>query len=201
MSILERPVLQLNKSWLPVYVTTVREAIVDLANGTCSVVDTESYVLYDWSSWVALPVLDDQPFIQCAHQKVRAPEWIVLASYDKIPRVDVKLNMRNLWLRDGGRCQYTGRKLSLREATKDHVMPESRGGGNTWENLVTCCPHVNKKKGNKTPKEAGLTLLSEPRKPKWSPLFSAVHKFERYPRSFQVFLPSLKESKMVGIEV
>lgn len=197
MSILDCPVLQLNKSWLPVYVATVRDAITDLANGTCSAIDPESYVLYDWDMWISLPVLDGQSFIKSAHQKVRAPEIIVLASYNKIPIVDVKLNIRNIWLRDSGRCQYTGLKLSLREATKDHIIPESRGGGHTWENLVTCCPHVNKKKGNKTPKEAGLTLLSEPRKPKWSPLFSAIHKFTRYPRSFQVFLPTLKDSKII----
>ena len=57
--------------------------------------------------------------------------------------------------------------LESGSATIDHILPRSRGGGNTWENLVCSCVKCNVKKGNKTPLEANMTLLSKPRQPRF----------------------------------
>jgi len=71
-----------------------------------------------------------------------------------------------LFARDGGRCQYCDRELARGISTIDHIMPRSRGGDTSWENCVTCCPTCNVKKGNRTPTEAGMCLLSLPAKPR-----------------------------------
>jgi 5-methylcytosine-specific restriction endonuclease McrA len=191
---LNLPVLQLNKSWLPIHVTTVRDALMDLCNGSCRALDTENYTLYNWEQWIELP-FEDKSFVQSVRFRVCVPDIVVLSEYNQVPRFEVKLNMKNIWLRDGGRCQYSGRHLSLRDATKDHILPESRGGGTVWNNIVTCCPNVNRKKGNKTPEEAGLNLLSVPRKPQWTPLFSAARSFKSHPESWETFLPGLKKHR------
>lgn len=62
-------------------------------------------------------------------------------------------------------CCYTGKKLSKKELTLDHILPVSRGGKNTWENLVTCHKDLNVWKGNRTPEECGLKLLTKPTRP------------------------------------
>ncbi|MFN3198745.1 MAG: HNH endonuclease [Bradymonadia bacterium] len=80
-------------------------------------------------------------------------------------RRGVKLSRGNLHARDGGRCQYCGVKLTVREATLDHVMPRSRGGGGTWDNLVIACRPCNQFKADRTPEEAGMYLKRSPKRP------------------------------------
>lgn len=73
----------------------------------------------------------------------------------------------NIAIRDSYTCQYCCDELeSLSDCTLDHVIPKSRGGQNTWENLVTACGHCNRKKANNTPAEAGMTLMRTPTEPK-----------------------------------
>ena len=192
---LNLPILQLNKSWLPIHVTTARDVLMDLCGGSCRVLDTQTYALYNWEQWISLPFEDNKSFVQSVKFRICVPEIVVLTEYNHVPRFEVKLNMKNIWLRDGGRCQYSGRRLSLKDATKDHILPESRGGGTVWDNIVTCCSDINKKKANRTPKEAGLNLLSVPRKPQWTPLFSAARSFMKHPESWETFLPGLKKHR------
>lgn len=195
MSELNKPVLVLNKSWTPIHVARVHEMVCDIVIGTKSVLDPENYILHDWEGWIDLPVLDGHRYIQATRgKKVRTPEIVVCAAYNKIPKFKVKLNMKNLWLRDGGRCQYTGEKVPLKHATKDHVLPASRGGRSTWENMVICSKEVNTTKGDRTPDEAGLKLLKKPREPKWTPLYSSICN-GRLPDSCKVFLPDLKDTE------
>jgi 5-methylcytosine-specific restriction endonuclease McrA len=78
--------------------------------------------------------------------------------------------MRGIWLRDGGVCQYTGKKLSTSEGNIDHIVPKSRGGKTSWTNCVLSHRTVNAKKGNRTPEEAGLKLIKQPSVPKQLPI-------------------------------
>jgi 5-methylcytosine-specific restriction endonuclease McrA len=71
-------------------------------------------------------------------------------------------------LRDGHQCQYCGRQLPVRDLNVDHVLPRSRGGGDTWENLVVSCRHCNLRKGCKTPDEANMRLVRRPTRPRWT---------------------------------
>jgi len=71
----------------------------------------------------------------------------------------------NVFLRDRFTCQYSGQRLPAHELTFDHVIPRSRGGRTSWENVVTASSEWNLRKANLTPKEAGMQLLNEPRQP------------------------------------
>jgi 5-methylcytosine-specific restriction endonuclease McrA len=86
-----------------------------------------------------------------------------------VPKKRPKLCARNIRERDGNRCQYTGQLLKPEDGSLDHVLPRSRGGADTWENLVWSSKDVNARKGNRLPHEAGLKLLSVPRAPKELP--------------------------------
>ena len=84
-------------------------------------------------------------------------------TYIKIPFKEVELTRKNIIKRDANKCQYCGKKSI--ELTIDHIIPKSRGGSDSWENLITACVRCNNRKGNQTPDEAGIRLLSRPRKP------------------------------------
>lgn len=77
----------------------------------------------------------------------------------------VTLTRRNVLIRDGGRCQYCGARPGTTGLTLDHVMPRSRGGKTTWDNVVACCVTCNRKKAARTPSEARMPLLTVPRVP------------------------------------
>ena len=96
------------------------------------------------------------------------PVIIRLLNFIRYRPKNIKVNRRRIFKRDNSTCQYCGSKKHL---TIDHVMPRSRGGGNTWTNLVACCSGCNVYKGNRTPKEAGMKLLNKPYEPS---IFSSV---------------------------
>jgi 5-methylcytosine-specific restriction endonuclease McrA len=79
----------------------------------------------------------------------------------------VRFSRENVYLRDGYECQYCGTRMGPRDLTLDHVMPRSRGGTTSWRNVVAACGPCNRRKGHRTPDEAGMPLLTEPRKPHW----------------------------------
>lgn len=81
----------------------------------------------------------------------------------------VRFNRKNVWLRDKGCCQYCGTRVSMSDFTYDHVIPQSQGGKTTWENVVVSCMRCNQKKRDRTPKQAGMTLVTPPIKPKSLP--------------------------------
>jgi 5-methylcytosine-specific restriction endonuclease McrA len=85
------------------------------------------------------------------------------------PRPHVRLCKREIFRRDGYRCQYCGRVSA--HMTLDHVMPRHRGGGYAWENLVSACPQCNRRKGHRTPQEAGMALYSHPAEPTATALY------------------------------
>lgn len=93
------------------------------------------------------------------------PSVIKLCEYQRIPFRAVELSKKNILRRDGGKCQYCGTTKGI--LTIDHVIPKSRGGEASWENLTTACFNCNNKKGNKTPIEAKMPLLSSPHKPNY----------------------------------
>jgi 5-methylcytosine-specific restriction endonuclease McrA len=94
---------------------------------------------------------------------MRVPSVIRLLEYRRIPHQSRALSRKNILLRDRNTCQYCGTVLPSSELTLDHVIPRSRHGASTWENLVACCHVCNRQKGNRLPAEAGMRLLREPR--------------------------------------
>ncbi len=82
-----------------------------------------------------------------------------------VRRRAVRFSRENVYARDGGACQYCGRRLPRSEATYDHVVPRSQGGPTTWENVVIACTPCNQRKGGRTPAQAGMRLRAVPVKP------------------------------------
>src|SRR5260370_37966490 len=89
------------------------------------------------------------------------PVIVQLLANVRVPRMVLRPTRANILLRDDETCQYCGRRS--RDLTLDHVLPRSRGGQSTWENLVACCKHCNSKKGNHLLKEVNMHLLRQPR--------------------------------------
>lgn len=100
--------------------------------------------------------------IRTVSEEYSYPSVIRLRRYINLPYTKIVLSRRNIMKRDGNRCQYCGIGRNL---TIDHVLPRSRGGKDTWENLVTACDECNVQKGNRTPGEAGMPLKKKPYRP------------------------------------
>jgi 5-methylcytosine-specific restriction endonuclease McrA len=139
-------VLVLNASYEPLNVCSVRRAHVLIFKGKAEVVEQL-----------------DRP-LRSASDTFRWPHVIRLVQYVRVPRlVQRKISRRALFARDGWRCVYcgsTGGRLTL-----DHVIPRSRGGDSTWENVVTSCSPCNLRKGNRLPDEVHMVPARHPRQP------------------------------------
>ena len=112
---------------------------------------------------------------------------IQLIHYSRLPSCEVRFNRRNIFVRDRSRCQYCGKVKPQRDLNLDHVMPQSRGGKSTWDNVVCACIRCNTKKGNRTPDEAGMRLIRAPKKPAGHPLLRARW-MGRFPEEWRTFL-------------
>lgn len=100
----------------------------------------------------------------------------------------VQFTRANIYTRDAYTCQYCYQSFSTNELTFDHVLPVSRGGSRNWSNIITCCITCNRKKGSRTPDEAGLTLLRKPRRPVYSPVFRMTVGIRRTPTNWRDYL-------------
>src|SRR5207302_8707981 len=141
---LHAPVLVLNASYEPINVCAARRAIVLVLKG------------------VAMAEEENGHFLHAARLTLRVPSVIRLLEYRRIPHQTRALSRKNILLRDRNTCQYCGEVLSSSELTLDHVVPRSRGGASSWENLVACCHPCNRTKGNQLPAEAAMKLMREP---------------------------------------
>jgi 5-methylcytosine-specific restriction endonuclease McrA len=166
-------VLVLNRNWQAIDVKTPAQAFCMMANGNATALDmlgVGDMRPVRWHDWIALPVRDEDYAVRTVRGLVRIPTVLVLARYNKVPRRRPKLSAKGIWERDGGRCQYTGRKLAPNEGNIDHIVPRSRGGITSWENCVLADKRVNSLKGNRLPEEVGLQLKKRPQTPRELPV-------------------------------
>src|SRR5271170_7407830 len=116
---------------------------------------------------LALVIKDKAIVIETMDKEVRPgmkyPSVIRLREYRHIPHKMQTLSRKNILLRDRNSCQYCGVKFHPSVLTLDHVIPKSKGGRASFENLVAACPSCNRKKADKTLEECGMTLLHKPR--------------------------------------
>jgi len=107
--------------------------------------------------------------IRAVSLAIRVPAVVRLRKTFRRHAKPVKFSRVNIYARDAYRCQYCGVKCTIDELTYDHVIPRSKGGHTTWENIVSACYACNREKANRTPAEAGMKLLSMPARPTWMP--------------------------------
>ena len=168
MSVIDGYCLALNKAWQPVTFYKLSVAISNVMRGMARVMDPETYMLMSFEDWISEERNVDR-WIKTARDPVPAPEVIVLTHYGQMPPRKVSFNSPNLWKRDEFTCQFCGKNFSGKSLTVDHVVPRSRGGGTSWENCVAACGPCNSRKADRTPREARMTLLTDPAPPKWKP--------------------------------
>lgn len=183
---LSSSVLVLNRSYMPVHITTVRRAIALLYQGVAKAVN-EQYEVFNFDDWSQLRPRQGEDQIGLVHGSIRVPRVILLISYDRVPKRHVRFSRLNIFLRDRNTCQYCGGTLPRKELNIDHVIPRSRGGTSTWENVVCSCLECNRKKGGRTPEEAGMRLARKPARPRWTPRMG----FKFNPRDYKEWVPFL----------
>ena len=142
---MNQQVLLLNQSYEPMQICNMKRAIILLFLEKAHSVEQFDVEIHSVSASIKMPAV------------------IRLFTYIKLPRNNIVLTRKNILKRDSLACQYCGNKsLPL---TVDHIIPKVRGGVDSWENLTTACVICNNKKGNRTPREARMKLLSKPRVP------------------------------------
>ncbi|TWT86755.1 HNH endonuclease [Pseudobythopirellula maris] len=197
---LNASVLVLNRQYMAVHVVDVRRAFALLLRELAEVIHIEDgqYANYDFHSWREVSELkaqfeelgEDDPhadWVSSVNFRIQAPRVLRLLHFDRVPKLRVRLNRRNLFARDGNRCQYCGKSFVTSELSVDHVVPSCRGGQTTWENVVCSCVRCNVRKGGRTPDEAGMKLTRKPVRPRRSPMLSVKLGNPKY-ESWKTFL-------------
>ncbi|MDZ4754506.1 MAG: HNH endonuclease [Phycisphaerae bacterium] len=194
-SSLDSKVLVLNRVYTAVRIVDARRAFTMLIKDIAEVVAIEngSYANYSFHSWADAAVFqhehekDEHDWVMTSRLAIAVPKIIRLFGYDRFPKEHVKLNRRNIYARDGNRCQYCGKHFPTRELTLDHVNPRVQGGENTWINLVCACVKCNARKGGRTPEQARMRLMRQPVKPKRNPAITIRLGSPKY-QSWKAFL-------------
>jgi 5-methylcytosine-specific restriction endonuclease McrA len=169
---LDTGVLVLNRVYQPIHVTSVRRAFGLLYAGAARAVD-EQFQQFDFESWSALSAAMHDS-IGTIDGRIRVPRVLVLLAYDRLPKTRVRFSRFNIYARDDNTCQYCGRRYARADLNLDHIVPRSRGGMTSWENVVCSCVSCNLRKGGRTPDEAGMRLLRQPARPRWTPMFRSA---------------------------
>ena len=195
---LDGRVLVLNKLYMAVHIVSVRRALGLLYKQIAEVVsvDHNQYSTYNFESWLEVSEArrrfetthyhpDD--WIRSVSFELIVPRIVRLLVYDKLPATEVKFNRRNIYARDGNRCQYCGRHFPTSELTLDHIVPRRQGGESTWTNTVCACVACNVRKGGRPPWGAGMKLIRKPVKPRRSPVVKLHLRHEKY-QSWKQFL-------------
>lgn len=145
---MQHTTLVLNASYEPLGTVTWDAAISMLVSDKVSVVEEYDQV------------------VRSAYLTIRIPAVVKLNTYVSKPIKPVKFSRASVYARDEYRCQYCNKRCPTNELTYDHVVPRSKGGQTTWENIVSCCYGCNSKKRNRSPQEAGMKLRKQPVRPK-----------------------------------
>jgi 5-methylcytosine-specific restriction endonuclease McrA len=164
----QSPVLFLDADMTPLRVETWQRAFCDLVLGKVQVIE------YSRDRTIR-GIGRDYPM----------PSVVRVVRRFRRDRARVKFSRINIYARDRFVCQYDGRRYASEDLTFDHVLPRSRGGRTTWDNIVTCCVPCNSEKGDRTPEEAAMPLLSRPRKPRYVPAITVAMDPARMPEEWR----------------
>ena len=171
MSILSRPVLVLNKHWTVIGSTVVKDAFILMSRGSAKGICPLSFLTYTWDEWINSenpPSGTDT--VKSTTSNIVAPAIVILTHYEDVFHSLVNFSPRAMYRRDSYTCQYCKRRYSKTKLSIDHIIPKSKDGKTSWFNCVTACKRCNNKKADRTLKEAGISLLKRPVRPKWDPI-------------------------------
>lgn len=177
--VLSVSVLVLNKYYNPVNITNAKRAFCMLFNKAAEVItfENESYYNYDFNSWAEVSAFrrelegnQEHDWVHTPNLTLLVPRVVRVLNYEKVSAQKIKLTRKNIYYRDENTCQYCGKRYKIRDLNIDHVKPRSRGGGDTWSNLVCACIDCNIRKGNRLPQEAGMKLIRKPTIPNLNPV-------------------------------
>ena len=177
--VLNATVLVLNRSYLPIHVTSARRAFALVYRDVARVVN-EEYETFDFESWRRRRGAEGNALIGTPSGAICVPRVILLPSFDRVPKRHVRYSRVNVFARDKFTCQYCGDRPHRSELNLDHVIPRALGGRTTWENVVCSCVECNRHKGGRTPQQARLRLKRVPAKPRWTPLMNHIGSSVRY---------------------
>ncbi|RJR10586.1 HNH endonuclease [Candidatus Parcubacteria bacterium] len=185
MSVIDCHVLILNKSWVAIGTSTVKDAVILLSRNSAKVLSPSTYRTYTWEAWLAAAseITEVKNYIKTPSLDIPAPEIIILSNYNDVFRTTVKFSTRAIFRRDNYICAYCNKHKKVEDLSVDHIIPRSRKGGTNWLNCVTSCFECNNKKSNLTPAEAGMVLHYKPFIPKWSPVIHVRE--ESRPKSWE----------------
>src|SRR5437667_7031881 len=160
---LNQQVLVLNRLWQAVNVCSVRRALTLLFEGHAQAVldDADgSFQTYNFHEWRDLSQQAPHPeSIHTISFRIRVPRVILLLMFDRMPKKEVKFTRHNIFERDQNTCEYCGGKFDRKDLNLDHVIPRDRGGPTTWENTVCSCIVCHTQNANRTPAQAGISLI------------------------------------------
>lgn len=168
---LDSSVLILDRNYQPIKIATAKIAVMLLFSDKALVLDSSymTYTIEEWINYSKLVNTTDLPVLRSASVNILVPEVIVVPSYLRKPSHGKKLkySRMSIFKRDNFTCQYCGDEKRRPDLTVDHILPKSKGGKSSWTNIATACKKCNWKKADRTPEEAGMKLLSQPRIPSW----------------------------------
>jgi 5-methylcytosine-specific restriction endonuclease McrA len=141
----------------------------------------ERYETFDFERWRRREVAPGDDWLGIVGGVIRVPRVILLAAFDRLPRRHARFSRANIYARDRHTCQYCGKRFPRLDLNLDHVVPRSQGGRTTWENVVCSCVRCNRRKGGRTPWQAGMTLIRRPQKPRWTPMAGFASWRHTYP--------------------
>ena len=170
---MNRAVLVLNQNYEPLNVCNVRRAIVLVFDGKAEVLETHP------------------TSVRSVSRAFPSPSVIRMIYLIHRPRPRVKLTRREVFIRDHYTCQYCGRQAG--DLTIDHVVPRSKGGAHSWENLVSACKPCNHRKGGKSLGEARMTLRRQPAEPRAGTYYTIERRLDAaVVESWYKFLPGFQ---------
>ncbi len=193
---LNSTVLVLNRSYLPIHVTSARRAFALIYRDAARVVN-EDYETFDFDGWRRRRVREGSAAVGTPSGSIGVPKVILLPGFDRVPKRHIRYSRINVFARDKFTCQYCGEQPHRSQLNLDHVIPRSLGGRTTWENVVCSCVVCNRRKGGRTPQQARLRLMRAPSKPRWTPLMNHIGLSVRY-NEWRPFLSIVEKNNRAG---
>jgi 5-methylcytosine-specific restriction endonuclease McrA len=171
-------VLVLNSSYEPIKIVNWKRAILLLLADKIEVLDCHP-----------------EAFVHSVCESYSLPSVVRILSFVRVrrrPKAHYSFSRHHIFMRDEYCCQYCAKTFSPKDLTLDHVMPVTRGGLKTWDNLVSCCVSCNQKKGSRTPEEAHMSLLKVPSKPRHPLIPELLNLRKRLPESWRPYIQHLE---------